>query len=115
MFHATRGRFHARVRSVIGRLLGPVAGVVTAEPAAALTFDDGPDPHWTPRVLEVLERRQARATFFMIGAAAAAHPDLVRRVASMGHAVGNHTWDHRALPKISYRCGRRPILNARIG
>ena len=82
-----------------------MTSVVTAEPAAALTFNDGPDPHWTPRVLEVLERHPARATFSMIGDAAAAYPDLVRRVASMGHAVGDHTWDHRALPKSRPRHG----------
>ena len=109
MLRAKRAWLEAPVRYVVGRLLGPVTSVVTAEPAAALTFDDGPDPHWTPRVLEVLERHQARATFFMIGDAAAAHPDLVRRVASMGHAVGNHSWDHRALPKISSEARRQQI------
>jgi len=104
-----RAWVEAWARYVAGRLLGPVVGVVTAEPAAALTFDDGPDPHWTPRVLEVLERHRARATFFMIGDAAVAHPELVRRVASLGHAVGNHTWNHQALPRISSEARRQQI------
>ena len=109
MHRPASGWFQARARYVIGRLMGPVTSVVTDEHAAALTFDDGPDPHWTPRVLEVLALHQARATFFMIGDAAAAHPDLVRRVASMGHAVGNHSWDHRALPWISSEARRQQI------
>jgi peptidoglycan/xylan/chitin deacetylase (PgdA/CDA1 family) len=106
---ARRRAIRAPLRYVVERLLGPVTHVATSEPAVALTFDDGPDPRWTPRVLEVLERHRARATFFMLGAAAAAHPGLVRRVADLGHAIGNHSWDHRAFPKISSAARRRQI------
>ncbi|HEU5159685.1 MAG TPA: bifunctional polysaccharide deacetylase/glycosyltransferase family 2 protein [Streptosporangiaceae bacterium] len=60
----------------------------------ALTFDDGPDPRWTPRLLDVLRRRHARATFFLLGAQAAAHPDLVKRIVREGHEVGSHTYTH---------------------
>ncbi|WP_406284953.1 bifunctional polysaccharide deacetylase/glycosyltransferase family 2 protein [Embleya sp. NBC_00896] len=67
----------------------------------ALTFDDGPDPTWTPRVLEVLERHDAKATFFMVGADAAAHPDLVRRVHDAGHEIGSHTYTHVDLGKVA--------------
>lgn len=59
-----------------------------------LTFDDGPDPEVTPRVLDVLERHGHRAIFFIIGSKAEAHPDLVREIVRRGHIVGNHTYAH---------------------
>ena len=62
--------------------------------AIALTFDDGPDPHWTPRLLDVLARAGARGTFFPIAPRAAAHPDLVARMIAEGHAVGLHCDAH---------------------
>ncbi len=62
--------------------------------ALALTFDDGPDPRWTPGILTALAAASARATFFCDGRAAAAHPDLVRRQAAEGHEVGTHLWSH---------------------
>lgn len=60
----------------------------------ALTFDDGPDPEWTPAILDVLDRHGVHATFFVTGAAAARHPGLVREIAARGHEVGNHTTTH---------------------
>jgi peptidoglycan/xylan/chitin deacetylase (PgdA/CDA1 family) len=60
----------------------------------SLTFDDGPHPVFTPRVLEVLARHGAHATFFLIGRWASAHPDLVRRIVAEGHTVGSHTHTH---------------------
>ena len=61
----------------------------------ALTFDDGPDPEVTPRVLELLDERHVRATFFCIAAKASRHPGLVRDIARRGHAVENHSREHR--------------------
>jgi peptidoglycan-N-acetylglucosamine deacetylase len=61
----------------------------------ALTFDDGPDPEATPRLLRLLATRGIRATFFLIGERAARHPGVVRAIADGGHEVGNHTWRHR--------------------
>ena len=61
----------------------------------ALTFDDGPHPVATPRVLDLLAARGVRATFFLIGERAERHPDVVRAIAAGGHEVGNHTWRHR--------------------
>jgi peptidoglycan/xylan/chitin deacetylase (PgdA/CDA1 family) len=84
-------------------VLGTVISVSTRDPVVALTFDDGPDPEYTPRLLEILERYGARATFFMTGEAAQKHPDLVRRVSQAGHTIGNHTWDHPSFPLISRR------------
>lgn len=63
----------------------------------ALTFDDGPDPLRTPKVLDVLARHKAQAAFFLIGEKASAHPELVRRILSEGHTIGNHTYTHSGL------------------
>ncbi len=64
-----------------------------------LTLDDGPDPEDTPAVLDALDAHGAKATFFVIGAKAAAFPDLVREIRRRGHAVGNHTLTH---PQFSF-------------
>ena len=60
----------------------------------ALTFDDGPDGRWTPKILNILKAKQAPATFFVIGQNMQARPDLVQREVREGHLVGNHTWTH---------------------
>lgn len=62
--------------------------------ALALTFDDGPDPTHTPAILDRLRERGVRATFFVVGAKAEAHPALVTRMADEGHAVGHHSYTH---------------------
>jgi cellulose synthase/poly-beta-1,6-N-acetylglucosamine synthase-like glycosyltransferase/peptidoglycan/xylan/chitin deacetylase (PgdA/CDA1 family) len=64
----------------------------------ALTFDDGPDPVWTPRILDVLRRHQVQATFFVVGAQVARHPGLTRRLVTEGHEIGTHTFTH---PRLS--------------
>jgi len=61
-----------------------------------LTIDDGPDPDDTPRLLDLLDRHQARATFFLIGERAARHPELVREIRRRGHEIGHHTHTHPA-------------------
>jgi peptidoglycan-N-acetylglucosamine deacetylase len=71
----------------------------------ALTFDDGPNPEWTPRLLEILTRHEIKATFFMLGKFAEAQPELVRRVAAEGNVIGDHSWNH---PKLS-RCPAKRI------
>jgi peptidoglycan/xylan/chitin deacetylase (PgdA/CDA1 family) len=60
----------------------------------ALTFDDGPNPRWTPRLLDVLAEHDVKATFFMLGSRAQMEPELVRRIAAEGHLIGNHSWSH---------------------
>ena len=64
------------------------------EHTLALSFDDGPDPEWTPQILDILKRYDIKASFFMIGANAAAHPELVQRVFAEGHEIGNHSFTH---------------------
>jgi peptidoglycan-N-acetylglucosamine deacetylase len=71
----------------------------------ALTFDDGPDPATTPRVLDALDAAKARATFFVIGKKAQAHPELVREILRRGHEVGVHSFEHDRL--FSLRSARR--------
>jgi peptidoglycan-N-acetylglucosamine deacetylase len=89
-----------------GRAARPTPTSPTAPAAAGsagvvyLTFDDGPTPAWTPRVLALLARYQARATFFVLGRSAAAYPELVRQEFAAGHGVGNHTWSHRRLTNL---------------
>ncbi len=65
-----------------------------AEKKLALTFDDGPDPQWTPQILDILKARKVPATFFVIGDNAEANPALVRRIMADGHEIGNHTFTH---------------------
>lgn len=69
--------------------------------ALALTFDDGPNPSITPALLDLLDRHEARATFFLIGRYAAAEPSLVREIAARGHTIGNHTQTHPNLAFVS--------------
>lgn len=66
----------------------------TSDPAVALTFDDGPDPEHTPALLDRLRELDVRATFFVIGAHAEDHPELLRRMRDEGHAIGHHSWFH---------------------
>jgi cellulose synthase/poly-beta-1,6-N-acetylglucosamine synthase-like glycosyltransferase/peptidoglycan/xylan/chitin deacetylase (PgdA/CDA1 family) len=66
----------------------------------ALTFDDGPDPKWTPAILDVLKQENVPATFFVIGKNGEAYPELLRRIVNEGHEVGNHTFTHPNLGEI---------------
>jgi len=76
---------------------GSVTTVSPPDRTIALTFDDGPDPVWTPRILDVLREHHVHATFFVVGSAAVDHPDLVRRIVAEGHEVGVHTLTHTDL------------------
>jgi cellulose synthase/poly-beta-1,6-N-acetylglucosamine synthase-like glycosyltransferase/peptidoglycan/xylan/chitin deacetylase (PgdA/CDA1 family) len=66
-----------------------------------LTFDDGPDPNWTPKILDVLKREHATATFFLIGIQADKYSGLVKRIYNEGHTIGNHTFTHPDVSNIS--------------
>ena len=83
----------------------------------ALTYDDGPNPPYTDRILDVLREERVPATFFVVGRAAAAYPATLRRIVAEGHALGNHTWDHAHLI-VQSRAAMRAELertNATIG
>jgi len=69
----------------------------------ALTFDDGPDPRWTPRILDILKQENVPATFFVMGKNGQAYPDILRREVNEGHEVGNHTFTHPNLGEIPGR------------
>lgn len=67
----------------------------------ALTFDDGPHPRLTPRLLDLLKKENVRATFFVLGEQAAAHPGIVRRIDLEGHEIGNHSWNHLSFSRLN--------------
>jgi peptidoglycan/xylan/chitin deacetylase (PgdA/CDA1 family) len=84
------GVFALRLRMFVDALIRGPRGAR----GVALTFDDGPDPETTPRVLEALDAEQAKATFFVIAKKAEAHPELVREMKRRGHAIGLHSYTH---------------------
>lgn len=83
--------FEQPTNQIFGRTItqGP-----TNERVVALTYDDGPNPPYTGRILDVLEAEGVHATFFLVGRAVQAYPSVVRREVEDGDAIGNHTWDH---------------------
>src|SRR4051812_12271847 len=90
---AIHGAFH-RNSALFGR---PITRLRSGRKSVALTFDDGPNPDATPAILDALKARGVRATFFVLGRHAEQWPDLVKRVADEGHAIGNHGYFHRKL------------------
>jgi peptidoglycan/xylan/chitin deacetylase (PgdA/CDA1 family) len=101
---AAGGWFYAALyptSQIFGRVV--IAGDDPGE--IALTYDDGPNPHATPRLLDVLAKQDVRATFFLIGEFVRKEPALVREIAASGHTIGNHTMTH---PWLSY-CGAQRI------
>jgi peptidoglycan/xylan/chitin deacetylase (PgdA/CDA1 family) len=80
-------------------------------PPVYLTFDDGPDPRWTPQILSVLAAAQVRATFFAIGACARRWPELLRRVSADGHEIANHTFEHRHPWMMSAAAARQQVID----
>ncbi|OMF03447.1 polysaccharide deacetylase family protein [Paenibacillus sp. FSL H7-0942] len=88
--------FYAFIPSLISRLFGfRVFRRGRSDTQFALTFDDGPDPHYTPRLLDLLRQHQAKATFFVVGEHAASHPELIQRIHEEGHLIGIHNYIHK--------------------
>ena len=69
----------------------------------AITFDDGPDPIYTPQILEILKRYGVKATFFLVGEKIARHKELVERILAEGHEVGNHSYTHPSFNRLSWK------------
>jgi len=87
-----------------------VYSMSTAEKIVAITFDDGPSPVWTPRILSELKRAGIKATFFMVGKHVERYPEIARRVAQEGHEIQNHSYDHKLLIWSDHNELRREIL-----
>ncbi len=81
-----------------------------AEKLVALTFDDGPESELTPQILDILDEYNIRATFFVIGQNAARNMDVLKDIHVRGHEIGNHSWSHKYMPKISKRSKESEIL-----
>jgi peptidoglycan/xylan/chitin deacetylase (PgdA/CDA1 family) len=77
-----------------------VTSVRVDEPVIAMTFDDGPSPVLTPRLLDILKQRNIKATFFVLGQLVQEHPEIIQRAVAEGHEIANHSWDHKALNKL---------------
>ena len=110
-------RARRAARAVADGLLAPVAGSISGgrhpTTQVAVTFDDGPDPLVTPLLLDALNRRDTRCTFFLLVPQAERHPALVREIARAGHEIALHGLDHRPLPSLSHRDAVRVLLDAR--
>src|SRR2546426_4604215 len=78
-------------------------------PCIAMTFDDGPSASLTPKLLDLLAAHHIKVTFFVIGENVAEHPEIVERAAREGHEIGNHTWTHPRLDKMSDAAVRREL------
>lgn len=98
-----KGAVKQWIDSAVSTIAGTVTHVETTAKVAALTFDDGPDPTYTPHLLDILAAHKAKATFFMVGRNAAQYPQIVARVGAEGHAIGNHSWDHQTFPSLDSR------------
>lgn len=85
----------------------------TSRPVVVLTLDDGPDPEWTPGILDALAARSATATFFVLLTRTRAHPALLQRIVAEGHEVALHGADHRRLTSFSRAGARRMLRDSR--
>ncbi len=78
-------------------------------PYIALTFDDGPHPVHTPKLLDILKARGVKATFYVIGRSVETYPDIARRIVAEGHEIANHTWSHPSLSKLGAASVKREM------
>jgi peptidoglycan/xylan/chitin deacetylase (PgdA/CDA1 family) len=91
----------ADVENPLGGMQRIIWSVNTKAPVAALTFDDGPDPEFTPRILSLLDRFEMTATFMVMGHNAVQHAGLLREIVAAGHEIGAHGWRHLNLARAS--------------
>jgi peptidoglycan-N-acetylglucosamine deacetylase len=90
-----------------------VWNTTVTEPVAAITFDDGPTPEYTPRILDALEAAGVTATFNVMGWNGVQHADVLRDVVAAGHEIGNHTWTHRDLTTLTQRQTRDELVRCK--
>lgn len=111
------GRARQELRSIYaagaGSRLRSVSSVPISARKVAITFDDGPHPLYTPPLLDLLERYQARCTMFLVGSQAESYPEIVREIAEKGHEVANHTYSHPNLRTLGARGVERELLRGR--
>lgn len=86
--------------------------IMTKDKEIAMTFDDGPDPRYTPQVLDLLKKSEVKATFFVLGEKAKEHPDLIRRMVDEGHTVGLHANKHIGAPFRTYRATKEDFFTS---
>lgn len=110
--HSARSALAALVRSV-SPVFRSITGVRTVERVVVLTLDDGPDPEWTPAILDLLAERQATATFFVLLSRTRRHPAILRRIVDEGHEVALHGADHRRLTSLPRAEARRMLREGR--
>ncbi len=116
MLQRVSSSYRHRARLLAQRVGRVNWGLPPGQGSVAITFDDGPDPEFTPAVLDVLARHGAVATFFLVGSAALKYPELVRRTMAEGHGLGSHSLTHPEISDISvmevyreYRGGRDAV------
>lgn len=108
LFFASYSIKHSPYLRSICQLTEPIT-----EKAIAITFDDGPHPVETPKVLAILEKYKVKATFFLIGKEAERYPTLVKQIADQGHTIGNHAYEHSpSFPLFSFQKMKSDLLKA---
>ncbi|MCI8885558.1 MAG: polysaccharide deacetylase family protein [Dorea sp.] len=118
-FHQTDGRspeknqekIREEAQEVRETVDGDITSVTKEAPKIAITFDDGPNSHCTGRLLDGLKKRGVKATFFLIGKNVKENPDLVKRLDEEGHLIGNHTYNHVEITRISDEEAKKEITD----
>lgn len=118
-FHQTDGRspeknqekIREEAQVVRETVDGDITSVTKEAPKIAITFDDGPNSHCTGRLLDGLKKRGVKATFFLIGKNVKENPDLVKRLDEEGHLIGNHTYNHVEITRISDEEAKKEITD----
>jgi peptidoglycan/xylan/chitin deacetylase (PgdA/CDA1 family) len=107
-------KFHNLLFRYESLFFGAITKVKTQASIAALTFDDGPHPTYTPKLLDILDKYHAKGTFFITGERAKQFPSLVKRMYESGHCIGNHSWSHLSFPLLSSSDRRLQLKKCKV-